>query len=948
MRWKTRLPVLIVAAAIAPSWAPAPAVAAPDASLMPSGQIITPTAAAGAVFQPLNPGLPSHPDYLAGQAISIAISPDRRTLLVLTSGYNTLRTATGAKDMDASSEFVFVYDIAGHAPALRQVLPLPTAYAGIAFSPDGQRFYVGSGGGDAVYRYALAGGRWSQAGAPIPLGHGVGNGNRQGPSTAGLAVTADGHALLVANVYNDSVSLLDLDRGVVRANLDLRPGIADPAKAGIAGGESPFGVAIAGNDTAYVSSLRDREIDVLSLSGAAPSVRARIAVRGTPNRLVLNRNATRLYVACDNDDSVQVIDTGALRVIATIPVATPDGIVQARTRYRGAAPNALALSDDESTLYVSNGGENAVAVVALSGTPHATALLPTGWYPDAVGVADGWLYVVNGKSDPGPNPGQCQGHMKQSVPSPPPYAATCRQNQYVLQLEAAGLLAEPIPAQADRHALTLQVGVNDGFARRPDPRDAATMAALHRRIRHVIYIVKENRTYDQILGDLGRGNGDPSIVEFGNAITPNFHAIARQFVDLDNFLDSGEVSGNGWQWSTASRETDVNEKTIPLEYSGRKTNAAYDAEGQNRGVDVGLASLAERRAAEPAYPNDPNLLPGTNDDAAPDGPDDDDDDGRGAGSRQHGYLWDAVLKAGLSVRNYGFYDDLDRYGARVKNFGKPDLAFPEEREPFKNHVAVAVALNPELAPRSDPYFRGFDNAMPDYWRYREWEREFAGYEKTGDLPSLSLVRLMHDHMGNFTDALDGVNTPELQQADNDYAVGLLADRVAHSRFARDTLIFVIEDDAQDGPDHVDAHRSTAYVIGPYVKRGAVVSTRYTTINMLRTIEDVLGTGHLNLNDAYQPPMTDIFDLRQARWSYDAAPSRYLLATALPLPQRHASLPGSIPRSTHDAAWWTANTPGYDWTHEDKVPTQPFNAVVWRGLHPDRAYPSVRDGRRYGQ
>ena len=947
MRWKTRLSVLIVAAAIAPSWTTAPALAASDGSLMPSGQIITPTAAAGAVFQPLNPGLTSHPDYLAGQAISIAISPDRRTLLALTSGYNTLRTATGAKDMDASSEFVFVYDIAGHAPALRQVLPVPTAYAGIAFSPDGQRFYVGSGGGDAVYRYALAGGRWSQAGAPIPLGHGVGNGNRQGPSTAGLAVTADGHALLVANVYNDSVSLLDLDRGVVRANLDLRPGISDPAKAGIAGGESPFGVAIAGNDTAYVSSLRDREIDVLSLAGAAPSVRARIAVRGTPNRLVLNRNATRLYVACDNDDSVQVIDTGALRVIATIPVATPDGIVQARTRYRGAAPNALALSDDESTLYVSNGGENAVAVVALSGTPHATALLPTGWYPDAVGVAGGWLYVVNGKSDPGPNPGQCQGHMKQSVPSPPPYAATCRQNQYVLQLEAAGLLAEPIPAQADRHALTLQVGVNDGFARRPDPRDAATMAALHRRIRHVIYIVKENRTYDQILGDLGRGNGDPSIVEFGNAITPNFHAIARQFVDLDNFLDSGEVSGNGWQWSTASRETDVNEKTIPLEYSGRKTNAAYDAEGQNRGVDVGLATLAERRAAEPAYPNDPNLLPGTNDDAAPDGPDDDDDE-HGAGSRQHGYLWDAVLKAGLSVRNYGFYDDLDRYGARVKNFGKSDVPFPEEREPFKNHVAVAVALNPELASRSDPYFRGFDNAMPDYWRYREWEREFTGYEKTGDLPSLSLVRLMHDHMGNFTDALDGVNTPELQQADNDYAVGLLADRVAHSRFARDTLIFVVEDDAQDGPDHVDAHRSTAYVIGPYVKRGAVVSTRYTTINMLRTIEDVLGTGHLNLNDAYQPPMTDIFDLKQARWSYDAAPSRYLLATALPLPQRHASLRGPIPRSTHDAAWWTANTPGYDWTHEDKVPTQPFNAVVWRGLHPDRAYPSVRDGRRYGQ
>ncbi len=934
----TLAPAAGLAALLAVRAACAAAVAAPT----PSGQSITADAAPGALFQTLDPGLAAYPAFRAGQAVSVVVSPDRATLLVLTSGYNTLRTPAGAKDRDASKEFIFVYDISHHAPVRRQVLTIPAAYAGIAFSPDGRRFYVGSGGGDSVYAYAQADGSWRQSGAPIALGHGSGNGNRQGPSTAGLAVSDDGGALLVANVYNDSVSLLDLQHGQVRATLDLRPGIIDPARSGQAGGESPFWVAIAGR-TAYVSSQRDREIDVLGIDGASLSVRARIAVRGTPNRMLLNRAATRLYVACDNDDSVQVIDTATNRVIDTIPVAAPDGLLPLPRRYRGAAPNALALSADESTLYVSNGGENAVAVVALSARPHVTALLPTGWYPNAVGIADGWLYVVNGKSDPGANPGRCQGSIDHSAPQPVPYAATCRQNQYVLTLEAAGLLAEPIPGAADQRRLTLQVAANNGFTRKPDPRDASVMAALHARIRHVIYIIKENRTYDQVLGDLGRGNGDPSIVEFGAAITPNFHALASNFVDLDNFLDSGAVSGNGWQWSTASRETDVNAKLVPMQYSGRKTDAPYEAEGQNRGVDVGIATLAARRDAAPRYPDDPNLLPGTNDDAAPDGPDDDDDAAGKPGGRQHGYLWNAVLDAGLSVRNYGFFEDLDRYGVHG-SVGKDVVPFPEEREPFARHLPVAVPVNPDLAPRTDLYFRGFDNKMPDYWRYREWDREFSDDERRGTLPSLSLVRLMHDHMGSFAEALDGVNTPELQQADNDYAVGLLAARVAHSRFAGDTLIFVVEDDAQDGPDHVDAHRSTAYVIGPYVKHGAVVSTRYTTVNMLRTIEDILGTRHLDINDATQPPMTDLFDLRQAHWNYDAVPSRYLLATGLPLPRDHAALQGELPRSTHDAAWWTASTRGYDWTHEDKVPTQLFNAVLWRGLHPGGTAPPVRGGR----
>ena len=897
-------------------------VAAAAPTIAASGQALTPTAAAGAIFTTLEAPVAGQPATRPDGAISIAVSPDRRTLLVLTSGYN------------APGEDILVFDISRRAPRQRQALRIPTAYAGIAFAPDGHRFYVGTGGGDSVLTYALGNAGWAASGPAIRLGHSNGIGNRQGPSTAGLAVSPDGTTLLVANAYNDSISRIDLARGALAAELDLRPGIAGPARAGVAGGETPFWVAVDARGTAYVSSQRDREIDVIA--GTVPKVIARIPVRGTPNRMILNRAGTLLFVAADNDDSVQVIRTATRTVIARIDVAAPAGLLRPGPRYRGAAPNALALSADEKTLYVSDGGENAIAVVDVGDLDHAAtrALLPTGFYPQAVAVAGGWIYVANAKSVPGPNPGNCQDHVAQSRPQPPPYAKRCETGQYVLQIEPAGLLAEPLPQHSALDGLTRQVAGNDGYLSAPDAHDAAVMAALHRRIKHIIYIVKENRTYDQILGDLGRGNGDPAIVEFGGAITPNFHAMARNFVDLDNFYDSGSVSGDGWPWSTEGRESDFNVKTIPLEYSRRPTHAPYDAESQVRDVDVGQGGLDARRRAQPTIPDDPNLLPGIASDDSADGP----EDTAGPAHTQHGFLWDAALKAGLSVRNYGFLCDLDRYPAHPMNFGRADTQIPEDRHPFSDKVVQAYPLNPTLVSRTDRYFRGFDNAYPDYWRVQEWGREFSAFEANGGLPALTLLRLMHDHMGSFSTAIDGVDTPELQQADNDYAVGLVAQRVAHSRYAGNTLIFVIEDDAQDGPDHVDAHRSTAYVLGPYVKHGAVIGARYSTVNMLRTIEDILGTEHLSLYDAYQPPMTEIFDLNQAAWSFEARPSSYLFGAALPLPKQAI---GPVPLSTHAAAWWTARTQGYDWSHEDHVPALLFNQLVWRGLVPDRPYPGAR-------
>src|SRR5262249_28990546 len=217
--------------------------------------------------------------------------------------------------------------------------------------------------------------------------------------------------------------------------------------------------------------------------------------------------------------------------------------------------------------------------------------------------------------------------------------------------------------------------------------------------------------------------------------------------------------------------------------------------------------------------------------------------------------WDSGLRAGISIRNYGFYVDLAHYEDSPSTGPAVTLA----HDPAKAGTRVAYPTRASLQDITDPYFRSFDQTFPDYWRYKEWEREFDEFVKRGNLPQLEFLRINHDHFGDFKDAIDRVNTVETEMADNDYALGLIAEKVAHSPYAKDTLIFVVEDDAQNGPDHVDAHRSIAYVIGPYVRQGAVVSPRYNTVSMLRTIEAVLGIQPMGLNDAVQQPMSEVFE-----------------------------------------------------------------------------------------
>lgn len=890
---------------------------ATGAQMIPNtGQQITPLAPAGAKFALLNPGLSDNPKWRAEQAVTSISSPDHKTLLVLTSGYNSVNYTSGpmrgSTNPADSNEYVFIYDISQGAPVQKQVIQVPNTYNGIVFDPSGIAFYVAGGVDDNVHVYLVQGGIWSEAaGSPVALGHSQGVGASVPPEAAGIGITHDGNKLVVADYYNDAISVLTKSGGLWHktGELDLRPGKINPSESGKPGGEYPFWVTVKGNSTAYVSSIRDREIVVVDISGA-PAVTNRIKVTGQPLKMTLNGSQDTVYVAEEQTDSVAVIDTITNRLIGESNASAPEGVLGSRAMLHGNNTNSVTLSPDETTLYVTNGNTNDVAVLSVAGlhTGHAVlGLIPTGWYPNSVTFSgDGkYVYVVNGKSPTGPNPYYCYGDIVPSLP-----AVDCSaSNQYDLQLIKAGLQSFPTPGPAELAQLTHQVAENNHFLSQ-GAGDNGTVEFLQHHIKHVIYIIKENKTFDQILGDLAIGDGNSALTEFGAAITPNEHRLARNFVTLDHFYVSSEVSFDGWAWSTAARVTDIVARQTPVNYAGR--GLSYESEGDNRNINVSFSSLPARIADNPATPNDPDVLPGTVDVAAPDGP---------GNEVNTGHLWDQALRAGLSVRNYGFF--FDNVGATIINANPPAQV-------------VGYAASAALRPFTDPYFRGFDMNLPDFYLFKEWEREFdANYALSG-LPSLTLLRLPHDHTGNFGTALAGVNTPQLQVADNDYAVGLVVQKIANSVYKNDTLIFVIEDDSQDGGDHLESHRSIAFIIGPYVRQHALVSTPYNTVNFVRTIENILGLEPLNLNDATAAPMTDVFDINQAEWSYDPVPSALLYTTQLPLPAKTAGL--RMPKQKHPASYWARVTKGLDFSKEDRVDEDLYNRILWKGIMGSKPYP----------
>jgi len=909
--------------------------------VLPTGATITPNAAPGSVLEPLKVPLPDYPNYSPDSAETTAVSPDGKTLLILTSGFNLNLDTNGNFQPQDSAEYVFVYDISSPGfPVKRQVVLVPNAFGGLVWSPDGRRFYVAGGQDDNVHTYAQHNGQWFEVGTPVNLGHSGDLMTKEtfvGPTAAGVGITADGKTVVVANYETDSITVVDVVNGKVLAEFDLRPGRINPAQSGVPGGEFPVGVAIQGNHTVYVSSARDREIDVLNLSGGVVTLTKRIPVDGNPGKMILNKAQSELFVTANNSDALIVVDTSAKAVISQVNTTAPAGLLgNGKSVPKGGNPNSVTLSPDEKTAYVTNGGTNDVAVIGLTGKKATImGLIPTAWQPNSVSVSrDGsTLYVVNGKSLETPNPSNCR-----FINAGGNYGSGCTSvqaqngsaNQYAWQNMKASLLTLPVPKEEDDlERLTDLVARNNGFNLHLSEQETATMDFLTHHIEHVIYIVKENRTFDQVLGDLKNGaNADSALTQFPNFVTPNFHNFANNFVTFDNFYDSGVVSMDGWQWSTAARALDLNEKSVVVNYG--KGGANYDSEGTARNINVARVGVAARKAWQPLYPNDPDLLPGTANEVAADGPD---------GEQGLGYLWDAAIRAKLSVRNYGFFLDL---GA-VQGLD-PTLTDPCSKNP---PVQVAFPAHPSLLDRTDFCFRGFDQSFPDFFRFQEWQREFDQQVKTNTFPNLTLLRLNHDHFGSFGSASFGVNTPELQMADNDYSVGLVAEKIAHSPYAKNTLIFVIEDDPQDGADHVSGDRSLAFVIGPYVKQKAVVSDHYSTVSMLRTIEDILGLGALGVHDAGVPPMANAFDTAKSNWTYTAVPAPILLTSTLPILAKKNVETGlgfdSVPRPTHDAAWWESKTKGFDFSVEDRIDSEKFNRILWEGLMGDKPYPTTRSG-----
>jgi len=794
-------------------------------------------------------------------------------------------------------------------------------YYGLAFAPtanpDGSyTLYASQGSKAAVGVYTLANGALTSTGT-ISL--------KPGDFAAGLATDARGYLYVAVNeyyggpdplgpvtqpgrllVYNTAVS-----PAAEVARVPVGP-VAGPTPPHAPPNSFPLAVAALGDGSrVYVSSQRDGAVYVFNASVPAATAAAGVLQTGAhPISLLLNRAQTKLYVANAHSDTVSVINTADDSSAATVLIR-PDGA----TTLAGATPTGLALTPDESRLYVTLGDMNAVAVVDLS-AGATVGYIPTGWYPTAV-VASPFkkqLLVANAKGTKtrNPNPGQ-------KVYDLPGGKSTDSAGRYYdLNIIEGQVQTVPVPNPVQLAAETQQVIVNN---RIPQigvvPAPLGQIGLKSGGIKHVIYIVKENRTYDQVLGDLPQGNGEPALAIFGQKVTPNLHALASRFVLLDNFYDCGEASGDGWPWSTQGIANEYVIKNLPYNYSGRGRN--YDFEGQNNGYLVGgfAAKDPNGKTNSTVFVNGAPAIPDVAEAPA-------------------GHIWDLVANANLPYRNYGFFTSFGVGAVLPDNYPTAKGLLPPGRY-------TTGALDPAANGITDFDFRRFDGAYPDSdapslygfqgyptksygafgakSRFTEWNREFQAQLAANTVPAFSMVRFMNDHTRGLT---PGAASPQAQVADNDYAVGQLVEAVSKSSIWNSTAIFVIEDDAQDGPDHVDAHRSTCYVISPYIKQASVDHTFYNTDSTLKTMELLLGLPPMSQYDAVATPFLD----------FDAAPTNGAPYTAL-LPAQAIitetnPLMASLKPGT--TAYHLAKLSSkLDFTHPDSTPPALLTEMEWKSV-----------------
>jgi len=886
---------------------------------------------------------PGGPQPTNSFPVSIALSPNGRFLALLNNGRGTAESGF--------QQSVALFDL-----QTRQLTDNPdprfrvharqTYFLGLAFSSDGEQLYASvasrsdpmgdsagdTGNGIAVYR--LENGRVVPERfihIPLqPLGRGKSltaliPGVRPGliiPYPAGLAVIQGGNGdqILVADNFSDDALLLDAASGRILQRYDLSTHNYVPAS-------YPYAiVATRDGKRGYCSLWNASQVAELDLQAGQVARWIPLQPPSSPTQpgshptaMLLSPDDRKLYVALSNADAVAVIDTATGSVRGTLSALLPG------QRYPGTYPDALAQSG--TTLFVANASANAVAVFDVGAESaqaplRARGFLPTEWYPTALAVQGEDLFIVSGKGQgTGPNSGPV-------LPSDP--EARGRSHPYIVSLIRGSLARVPLRDVEDRLAqMTDEVERSNLMQPRPDEVSGSSPTATifpdgRNPIRHVIYVIKENRTYDQVFGDLHPGNGDPSLVMFGEDITPNQHALARRFGIVDNFYCSGEVSGDGHVWSTAAITSDYTEKTWQIGYRGDEHT--YDYEGE---VAHGLP-LEEG-------------LPDVNEPAT-------------------GYLWGNVDRHGLTHRNYGEYvqtqwcDESPAHNSTRE--GTPLVAEEgcnaksvRQGEPLPSTVgephgsaspwpwpvplpARNVATKPELRGHFDPRFPDFRLDYPDQLRVDQFLNEFEQFveaRKSGrgtELPQFVILRLGNDHTAGTH---VGFPTPAASVADNDLAVGRVAEAVSHSPYWDDTAIFVLEDDAQAGADHIDAHRSIALVLSQYAPGSAqspyVDSNFYTTVSMIRTMEALLGIPPMNNNDALAPVMAPLFS--------GAGTQKPFTADA---------------RNRQNGLIYQTNTPKapgaqasarMDFSHADAADATQLNAILWRDRKGNVPMPAPR-------
>jgi DNA-binding beta-propeller fold protein YncE len=747
------------------------------------------------------------------------------------------------------------------------------------------------------------------------------------PYPAGLTlVSAGGHdRLLVANNLSDNAVLIDVATGKVLQRFDVSTNDLVPSS-------FPYTCVATRNAQRAWCSLwnasRAAELDLTS-GKVVRWIKLQepddpIAPGSHPTAMLLSPDEKILYVALSNADAVAEVSTEKGDLIASLNTT-----VRAQ-QYAGTSPNALAQSQDGKRLFVADASSNAIAVFDTSDlrpvfNPQDTAgavlslsalgFIPTDWYPSALAVQGDDLLIATAKG---------QGTRPNAGPGKTPYEIRHHEHPYIPTLMRGSIARLNIPSTLPKLEDLTRVVEHDNLLHN-DP-GTIQFAGSRNPIKHVIYVIKENRTYDQVLGDLKVGDGDPSLTLYGADITPNLHKLGLQFGVLDNFYDSGEVSGDGHLWSTAAITSDYNEKTWQIAYRGKERT--YDFQGTV--VDE--------------YPLEHNQ------------PDIDDP--------STGYLWDNVAHHGLTYRDYGEFVNAE-WCNKTRKAATPKRGTPSAQEaacprtelhqgdplppnlgdphagpsPFPWTVPLFKRVKPTkavLRDHFDPLYPDFNTDYPDQLRADEFLNEFAAYTRAREanegpefqLPAFILLYLPDDHTGGTRPNLP---RPAASVADNDLALGRVVDAVSHSPYWDDTAIFVLEDDAQDGGDHVDAHRSIAFVVSKYSPGTAAepyVDHRfYTTVNMIHTLEMLLGLPPMNQNDAYAPVMGPMFSGKGDQPPFKA--------------DYRNMKNGLIYETNKRDARGASESAKMDFSRPDAAGAARLNRVLWRAQKGDAPMPTPR-------